>query len=68
MAKKSNGNINPKTEAELVRLRKLEREHNLQKREHALLIKPTATIKRNSRLTSGEPSTHYGSWQYKNAS
>ena len=39
MAKKKNINIDPKVKAELKRLRKLERDHNLLKEEYALLKK-----------------------------
>jgi len=39
MAKKKDINIDPEMKAELKRLRKLEREHNLLKEEHALLKK-----------------------------
>ena len=39
MAKKKNINIDPEVKAELKRLKKLERDHNLLKEEHALLKK-----------------------------
>lgn len=39
MAKKKNINIDPKMRSELKRLRKVERDHNLLKEEHALLKK-----------------------------
>jgi transposase-like protein len=39
MVKKKNINIDPEVKAELKRLRKLERDHNLLKEEHALLKK-----------------------------
>lgn len=39
MAKKKNINIDPEVKSELKRLRKLEKDHNLLKEEHALLKK-----------------------------
>ena len=39
MAKKKHISIDPETKSELIRLRKLERDHNLLKEEHALLKK-----------------------------